>query len=234
MALFVLISPLSAEAAVDRAVVEGIGSGASSGQLGAVAHYMDGSTEVEIRNVFFAIGSISTEQAILDAASTAITSYASSQGYSLPNGIVWPYLSESQVQDLINAGATSLSPVASPLALSIQTSTGAVGTQVSTTSDSWVSVAGQVSTTATIAGSAAGDLIIEVAATNSASSTDWVEWGRIGNSQAVSLAVALQSVQVIKGQVMVLVPKNWYVKVRSAGSGTVSYTLNTVKKILLQ
>lgn len=115
--------------------------------------------------------------------------------------------------------------------ISLQTSTGAVGTQLSTTTGTWVSIAGQVSTTASIAGNASGDIIVEVAPTNSATAGDWVEWGRIGNSQALSLAITLQSVQIVKGQILAYVPAGYYIKARTAGSGTVSYQLNTVKTV---
>lgn len=132
-----------------------------------------------------------------------------------------------------NESDVVITPSESALSLSIQTSTGAVGTQVSATQASWVTIAGQVSTTASIAGNASGDIIVEVAPTNSATAGDWVEKGRIGNSQNLSLAITLQSVQIVKGQVVVFVPAGYYVKARSSGSGTVSYTLNTVRKVLI-
>lgn len=124
-------------------------------------------------------------------------------------------------------------PVGSVLGISLVTGTGAVGTQISSTQASWVAITGSVSTTATIGGASSGDIIIEVAPTNSATSGDWVEWGRIGNSQTISLALALNSVQVTKGQVMAFLPIGYWVKARTNGSGTVSYSLLDAKQILL-
>lgn len=233
LALLILLTPLAAaHAAVDRAVVHGFGEGAP-GHIQAGTHFMDGSTESQLYYIDMVIGTSTTEQQLLDKANASITSFATTQGYTLTNGIIWPFLSPNQVNSLIASATSSLvtTPVVTSPGLSVQTSTGAVGTQISTTTNSYVMVAGQVSTTASIAGNAAGDLIVEVAPTNSATSTDWVEWGRIGNSQALSLAITLQSVQIVKGQVVAFVPKGWYVKVRSSGSGTVAYTLNTVKVI---
>lgn len=231
VALVMLLGALPAHAAVDRAIIDSVGAGDISGHLGAAAHYMDGTTEVELRNVFFSNGTLQTEQDIIDAAEAAVISYASGQGYSAvdTNTVFWPFLDKNEILALI--GTPNSQPTASSLSLSLQTSTGAVGTQVSTTTGAWVTIAGQVSTTASIAGNALGDIIVEVAPTNSATSTDWTEWGRIGNSQALSLAITLQSVQIVKGQVFAWVPQNWYIKARTAGSGTVSYLLNTVKKI---
>lgn len=125
-------------------------------------------------------------------------------------------------------------PVASVLSLSLQTGTGAVGTQVSSTQNAYVMINGSVSTTASIGGNAGGDIILEVAPTNSATAGDWVEWGRIGNSQALTLALALGSVQVVKGEAMAFVPAGYYVKARTLTSaGSPTYTLTNAKKILI-
>lgn len=164
-----------------------------------------------------------TSAAVRSAVATKILAYAVTN--ELPSmtadDIVW-----------LTAPIDADTKAASDLSISLQTSTGAVGTQVSSTEDSWVVVAGQVSTTATIAGNSAGDIIVEVAPTNSATAGDWKEWGRIGNSQVLTLALTLQSVQIVKGQVLAYVPAGHYIKARTSGSGTVSYTLNTVKKVL--
>lgn len=152
---------------------------------------------------------------------------------SLPNPAVvdWMFTTPTDLAAAILAAAPA-APVASALSLSLQTSTGAVGTQVSTTRNSYVMLNASVSTTATIGGSSAGDIILEVAPTNSATAGDWVEWGRIGNSQTISLAIALNSVQVTKGMAVAFVPAGYYVKARTAGSGTVSYSLTNAKQIL--
>lgn len=136
--------------------------------------------------------------------------------------------------DIDDLDVTDLAtPVESALSLSLQTSTGAVGTQVSAAQNAYVMLSGVATTTSSIAGNAAEDIIVEVAPTNSATAGDWVEKGRIGNSQALSLAITLQSIQATKGQVVVFVPAGYYIKARTSGSGTVSATLGAVRQILI-
>lgn len=171
-----------------------------------------------------------TDDDLMAAALAAANGFAAVQGYSYTSLVKMPK-STGDVQALI-AAALPATPAASALSLSLQTSTGAVGTQVSTTRDAYVMLNANVSTTATIGGASSGDIILEVAPTNSATAGDWVEWGRIGNSQTFSLALALNSVQVTKGMAVAFVPAGYYVKARTAGSGTVSYTLTNAKKIL--
>lgn len=170
-------------------------------------------------------------QAAVDAAKTRIIAFA------------YDHYSETVVAGDIILGAgilvlLGLLPTTaiaeSALSLSVQTSTGAVGTQVSSTHDSYVMVNTSVSTTATIAGNAAGDLVLEVAPTNSATAGDWVERGRNGNSQTLTLALTLQSVQLVKGQMVAFVPKGYYVKVRSVtGSGSPTYIIVSARKVLI-
>lgn len=221
-----LVAPLGASATIDRAYIYNISP--SGNNFNAGLDFFDGATWVASDGFSFPVGTISTTGQLETAALAGAAARTALLGYSVPNGYFWEVTQPSEVQSMINASKVATS---SNVTMSLQTSTGAVGTQVSTTSDAMVTVSGQVTTTASIAGNSSGDIIVEVAPTNSATSTDWIEWGRIGNSQALSLAIALQSVQTTKSSVSVLVPKGWYIKARTTGSGTVSYQLNTVKKI---
>lgn len=171
-----------------------------------------------------------TDTTLQAIANSTITTFCTSLGLPSPT-IDWQTTTPTDLAAAILAAAPA-APVASALSLSLQTSTGAVGTQVSSTRNSYVMLNGNVSTTASIGGNAAGDIILEVAPTNSATAGDWVEWGRIGNSQTISLALALNSVQVTKGMAVCFVPAGYYVKARTAGSGTVSYILTNAKQIL--
>lgn len=138
------------------------------------------------------------------------------------------------VEWLIPKSVNPLPRSESALSLTVQTSTGAVGTQVSADQDALVMVDLSAATTAAIAGNAAVDLVLEVAPTNSATAGDWVIKGRAGNAQALSLALVLQSIQTVKGQTIAYVPKGYYVKVRSTGaSGTVSTSVVEARKLLL-
>lgn len=117
---------------------------------------------------------------------------------------------------------------------SIVSGTGATGFQPSATRDSLVYYSVSVSTTATIGGSSAGDVALEIAPTNSATAGDWIEKSRTGNSQTITLALVLQSVQVVKGQVSCFVPAGYYVKLRSiTGAGSPTYTYISGQEVLL-
>lgn len=151
---------------------------------------------------------------------SVILAYAVSKSYSIT------------ASDIEGVAMSVAVPVESSLSLSLQTSTGAVGTQVSATKDAWVTITGTVTTTASIAGNAVGSIFVEVAPTNSATAGDWVEKGRIGNSQALSLAITLQSVQAASGSVAAFVPAGYYVKARTSGSGTVSYAINEARQLV--
>lgn len=116
---------------------------------------------------------------------------------------------------------------------SITASTGATGFQPSSTRISTVNYNVTVSTTATIGGSSGGYIALEIAPTNSSTAGDWIEMGRCGNSQAITLALALQSVQTVSCQVSADIPAGYYAKLRSVtSSGTPSFTFNSSSEVL--
>lgn len=211
--------------AVTKAIATSVGP--YNQDLGVNVQFYDNATFVDEYNIELTDKSQYTSQADIAAyANTLILAYASAHGYSSIS-------SASNVIWLAQPLEAALPPVASTLSVSLQTSTGAVGTQVSATRNSYVMLNGLVSTTANIGGASSGDIILEVAPTNSATAGDWVEWGRIGNSQTLTLAITLNSVQVTKGMAVCFVPAGYYVKARTSGSGTVSYTLTNAKQILI-
>lgn len=118
---------------------------------------------------------------------------------------------------------------------SIQTVAAAAnGWQIDSTRDSDVNYAVTVTTTASIAGNASGYVVLEVAATNSATATDWTEIARTGNSQALTLAITLQSVQAVPAQLHGIVPGGYYTRLRSVTSaGTVTYAYNSGEEVKL-
>lgn len=158
------------------------------------------------------------------AATAAILADSTAIANSLvATDIIWPAHSMA-------AGARS----ESTLSLTVQTSTGAVGTRVSTAQDAFVFVSENISTTSNISSGGADDLVVEIAPTNSATAGDWVEKARGGQSQTYTLAVAIQGVQVVKGVLPVYVPKGYYIKVRSLGSsGTFSNGVSNSRVVLL-
>lgn len=116
---------------------------------------------------------------------------------------------------------------------SIVTGTGATGFQISATRNAFASYSVTATTTATIGGNSSGTVVLEVAPTNSATASDWVEIARFTNGQAISLAVALQSVQTLAGQLNGMVPAGYYAKIRSINnSGTPTYAYNSGQEVL--
>lgn len=115
---------------------------------------------------------------------------------------------------------------------SIVTGTGAVGYQASATADAIVEVSLNTTTTASIAGSGSEIIVAEIAPTNSATPTDWVEKDRVGNSQSYALAVTVSGTQTIYGQKLRFkVPAGYYYKLREVKTGTASATINSVNEI---
>lgn len=134
---------------------------------------------------------------------------------------------------LDNVALPSLSFNNTP-ARSIVTGTGATGFQPSSTRNTFASYNITITSTATIAGNASGTVVLEVAPTNSATPSDWLEVSRLTNGQSLSLALTLQSVQTIAGHLSGIVPAGYYVKVRSINNaGTPTYSYNSGLEVLL-
>lgn len=141
------------------------------------------------------------------------------------------FLSPTQATSLINSATKSFNY--SP-GRSIVTGTGATGFQVSSTRDSIVTYSTKIVTTATIAGGQEGYVVLEIAATNSATAGDWKEVGRVTNGQALSLALTLQSIQPVSGVLMGIVPAGFYVKVRSVNTtGTPTFSMVSGQEVLI-
>lgn len=124
--------------------------------------------------------------------------------------------------------------VSAPATRSIVTGTGATGFQVSSTRNVMASYSITITSTATIAGGAQGTVVLEIAPTNSATPSDWVEVGRFTNGQVLSLAIALQSVQTLSGSLSGIIPAGYYAKLRSINTtGTPTYAYNSGQENLL-
>lgn len=116
---------------------------------------------------------------------------------------------------------------------SLTASTGAAGFQPSATRISTGNYNITVTTTATIGGNSSGYVALEIAPTNSATAGDWIEMGRCGNSQAITLAVILQSVQTVSCQVSADIPAGYYAKLRQVTvAGTPSFSVNSINEVL--
>lgn len=113
----------------------------------------------------------------------------------------------------------SVARTTSTLSLSL-VGTGATGTQISSTKDSSVRACISTSTTSTIGGPSTSVVALKICATNNATEGSWTTVATLENDQTITLALALNSIQVMKGQLLADVPAGWYVKLVNSGSGT--------------
>lgn len=107
----------------------------------------------------------------------------------------------------------------STLSLSL-VGTGATGTQISANKDSTVRLSCSTSTTSTIGGPATSVILLKINSTNDATEGTWTTVATLESDQTITLAVVLQSIQVVKGQLCADVPAGWYVKLVNSGTGT--------------
>lgn len=157
------------------------------------------------------------------AMTTAAINYASGQGHTI---------TAADVVCLVTSSGTRSFTFG--VSQSIVTGTGATGFQVSATQDVSVSYGVTIASTATIGGSASGTVVLEIAPTNSATAGDWKEVARVTNGQAITLAIALQSVQTIAGTLTGIIPAGYYAKIRSINNaGTPSFSYNSGAETLL-
>lgn len=88
-----------------------------------------------------------------------------------------------------------------------------------------------LSCTATIGGAASSTVIAEIAPTNSSTGSDYVEYARVTNSQTITLAVVLQSVQNMTVPLIVQdIPAGYWLRLRGVYSGTASATVQSSRE----
>lgn len=102
--------------------------------------------------------------------------------------------------------------------------------QISSTRDAMATYNINTSTTASIGGAAAVTIVAEISPTSGGT---YVEKGRAANSQTISLAVVLQSVQATTTPITIFVPAGYYVKLRQlSASGTSSASVASTQETL--
>lgn len=107
------------------------------------------------------------------------------------------------------------------------------GFQISSTRDTLVSYSVSTSTTANIGGSSSASIYLEICSTNSATAANWAAVAEVQNSQAITLALALQSVQTIATVLSAIVPAGYYARLRSSGSGTYSASYIAGQEVMI-
>lgn len=126
--------------------------------------------------------------------------------------------------DLINQPTIpNVTRTTSILSLSLVGS-GATGTQIHATKDSSVKCTVSTSTTSTIGGPATSVVALKICSTNNVTEGSWTTVATFESDQTITLAIALQSVQVVKGQICADIPGGWYMKLVNSGTGTHSET----------
>lgn len=113
----------------------------------------------------------------------------------------------------------SMAPTSSTLTLAL-VGTGATGTQISSTEPSFIACGVSTSTTSTIGGASTSLVTLKICATNSSTEGNWTSIAILENDQTISLALALQSTQIIKGQLCANIPAAWFAKLVNSGTGT--------------
>lgn len=98
--------------------------------------------------------------------------------------------------------------------------TGSTGTQISSTHDSTIRLSCSTSTTSTIGGPSTSLVALKICSTNNATEGSWTTVTTLENDQTITLAIALNSIQVIKGQLCSDVPAGWYAKLVNSGTGS--------------
>lgn len=119
--------------------------------------------------------------------------------------------------DLSNKPSTTYTPSALSLSL---VGSGATGTQVSSTKNSFISSTCSTSVTVSLGGSPVSRVIMKICATNSSTEGDWLEVGRTSTSQPTTLTITVGGVYTQEGQITTILPAGWYVKLVNSGSGT--------------
>lgn len=117
----------------------------------------------------------------------------------------------------------SIARTTSVLSLSL-VGTGATGTQISSTKDSTVRCNVSTSTTSTIGGPSTSLVALKICATNNATEGSWTTVATLESDQTITLALVLNSIQVMKGQICSEVPAGWFTKLVNSGTGTHSET----------
>lgn len=110
--------------------------------------------------------------------------------------------------------------------------TGATGSQVDAAKDSTVRYNVSTSTTSTIGGPGTSLVALKICATNNATEASWTTVATLENDQTITLAVALNSLQTVKGQLCADVPAGWYRKLVNSGTGTHAETFVSGQKTI--
>lgn len=222
---------------LDQGIVSSVNSEASGSVQVAVSVWQDSSTYLGDINVEIPKSSVPNPAGWRSAYVALSDAILSGYGYSSPANGYWDAFDGETVPASRVTGLASVATsgsyadlsgtpaipnttrATSTLSLSL-VGTGAIGTQISATKDSSVKLTVSTSTTSTIGGPSTSAVALKVCATNSATEANWTTVAVQENDQTITLAIILNSIQLVKGQLCADVQAGWYVKLVNTGSGT--------------
>lgn len=199
---------------------------------------MDSSTNLPVYTSFgsgISFNNINDTLSVANVSESSITNLTTdlASKFNTPTG------SSSQV--VLGDGTLGALPAVSSLSFNnaashsiVTTAAAANGFQISAINNTSVFYSVNINTTATIGSSSDGYIILEIAATNSTTASDWKEVSRSRNGQNITLAALLSSVQNIGGELMNIVPAGYYARLRSVNvSGTPGYSYISGQEVQL-
>lgn len=173
---------------------------------------------------------VTSAQAATAALSAALTGLSTSTNAAITSSDT-VLISLGKLQAQVTAALAAVQPASSTITPSL-VGTGATGSQVSSTKGALMMIGLSESVTSSIGGAAAAVVNIKICATNNATEAAWTTLGTFEEDQTITLAIALNSVQVMKGIVSFFLPAGWYWKAESSGSGTNSESILTGQQII--
>lgn len=115
----------------------------------------------------------------------------------------------------------------------VTTAAAANGDRLSTFRDAEVSYSVSINTSISLGGNSSGYAVLEIAATNSTTATDWKEINRVSSGQSGTLVVGLTLNQIGGGNLSGIIPAGWYRRIRTVNvAGTPTYALTGSQEVL--
>lgn len=108
------------------------------------------------------------------------------------------------------------------------------GNQISASRAANVVYSITINSSVSLSGNQTGYVVLEIAATNSATAGDWTEIARVASGQSGTLVIGLTLNQVGGGQISGMIPAGYYRRLRSVNTaGAPTYTYNSGQEVLI-
>lgn len=131
----------------------------------------------------------------------------------------------------VTAGA-NLTFTNNPSRSIVTTAASANGFQLSSSKSTYVSYSITIGTSISLAGASAGYAVLEIAATNSSTASDWQEISRVSSGSSGGVIVGVSIGTTGGGPLVGIVPPGYYARIRSVSSnGTPSFTYNSGQEV---